>query len=91
MLGDLAFDRLQDALTDFNLHPQTVKNVVDLIAYTFGAFSESAMDHKMCKMLVHYAGCIFEDLVKCNGFGRLTSECPIFVHELMIMMTRRLE
>ena len=90
-LGELAYQLLWATLKDFTLYPSRAKDVISLILYTFGAFSKSARDNKMCNMLALYAACIFEDLVKCDAFEELIDQSPIFTHQIMKMIAERLD
>ena len=89
-LGELAYRRLWATLSGFTLYPSRGNHVIHLILYTFGAFSESARDNKMCKMLALYAACMFEDLVKCDAFEDLIDQSPIFSHQMMKLIAERL-
>lgn len=90
-LSKLAYQKLWSTLKDFTIYPSRANDVISMIIYTFGAFSESARDNKMCKMLALYAACMFEDLVKCNAFEELINQSPIFTHQMMKMIAERLD
>ena len=90
-LGNLAFIRLQETLKDFTPYSKRVQDAADLFSYAFGALEESARDDKMCTMLMQYAGCMFEDLIKCDGFESLIEQFPIFAHGMMKVIAERLD
>ncbi|RYO74110.1 hypothetical protein DL766_004931 [Monosporascus sp. MC13-8B] len=89
-LGKLALHKLWETLKIFTPYPSRLGDIVSLIAYAFNSFSESAEGDKMCTMLVHYSGCIYENLTAYDGFKTLVEDCPLFTHGLMKKIDERL-
>ncbi|RYP55633.1 hypothetical protein DL769_010101 [Monosporascus sp. CRB-8-3] len=89
-LGELALHKLWATLKIFTPYPSRLGDIVCLIAYAFHSFSESAEGDKMCDMLVHYSGCIYENLTAYDGFKTLVQDCPLFTHGLMKKIAERL-
>ncbi|RYO96420.1 hypothetical protein DL764_007468 [Monosporascus ibericus] len=89
-LSELALHKLWATLKIFTPYPSRLGDIVCMITYAFHSFSESAEGDKMCDMLVHYSGCIYENLTANDGFKTLVEEYPLFTHGLMKKIAERL-
>ncbi len=90
-LGSLDMCELWAILRRFILYPDCVGDIIVLISYAFNAFSKSAEDNELCRMLVYYSACIYESLIKHNDFKLLVEQIPLFIYSLMKLVAGILE
>ena len=88
----LSLHKLQRTLAGFTLHNERVRDIVDLMRYSYLHTADRSGSIDGLRLLViHYAACVVEDLARSDGFQSLLQEAGSLAMDLVGQMLKRLD
>lgn len=79
-LRQLCLHYLHATLITFNLYPDSIEDIINLVKY---AFKNTVERDKLRNLLVQYCACCTKDITKSALFQDLVAECPDFGSDMM--------
>ena len=90
-LKDLSLHKLQQTLAVFTLYGERVGDIVELMRYSYEHTADLLEPIDELRLLViHYAGCVVEDLARSVEFRSLLEEAGSLAGDLFDQMLKRL-
>lgn len=88
-LKGLSLDKLQRTLAEFTLYNNRVKDIVDLVRYSYSNTTDySGSIDGLRSLVIHYAACVVENLARNNDFRSLLEGFGVVGRDLVDQMLK---